>query len=1637
MASEPKVNDFAQSNGAGAGNVNPNNANPANIPAKDKAAIANAVAPDAAQGQPVHVFDPNAKPEEKAAAAKRGGFIGGAAKGVFGAPKALGKGVVNVGQGVTKGVVNVGNQGVGAVGSVGRGVVDATGKVAKGAVDVTGSVAGGARDLGTGVVGAGASGVKNLVGNVPGMGALKDDKSNRAVAVGIDTSSAGAPVPTVTIEDAEKTTVAAAKPPTENDIPGTIPMTVLPGVPDWMPIGWKQVAGIEGRGIPDAKTAEQLDILSNFLSDQYYGQWYHNAGVIVFAVVATRLATALRLSWAWVCIILAICATFYTISIKRTRVRARDDIQRELVKTRLITETESADWLNGFLDRFWLIYEPVLSATIVGSVDAALVASTPGFLDSIRLTTFTLGNKAPRIDYVRTFPKTPDDVVVMDWALSFTPNDIQDITPRQAAKRINPKIVLTVRVGKGVVSAGMPIMVEDINFSGKMRIKLQLMTAFPHVQRVEMSFLEEPMFDFVLKPIGGETFGFDIASMPGLAPFIRSQVHGALRPMMYDPNVFTLDLEQMLAGAPLDAASGVVKVTILDGKGFTASKLGGGAPDPYVAVALGAKPPVARTKIINGTTTPTFNETQFILIKSLNDVLNFNVFDYNEHRPDSLLGTVSQELKVLGDDAEQEGIVGHVLDGGKEKGQLRYDLSYFPVLQPTKRPDGTLEPPPESNTGIARITVHGAKDFDKSGDINSVANVFLGNSKTPVLTTDTAKKTNNPAWESHTEFLVSDKNASVITVNISDSKTQSNLGRVSVKLMDIIASKEKGNDWFPLAGTKAGKIRLSADFRPVAMAGAIDSAAAYTAPIGILRLWIKNAQDVKNVELGGKSDPYVRVQSNNKTLARTEVINNNLNPEWDQIVYVPVHSLRQRVTLELMDYENVGKDRSLGYVELNVADCAEPNPEDVEWPYKSTGSLTRSDKIFLGKANQYKGTLNYEVDFKPAISLRGGVSFDAKKNELEVAAEQKKAKEAANGANGATAAAGAAASAAAPSDVAPAPSKSDPAPTATAAVAKEAVDPAKANAPSTKDAKEGDEETAAADPEVGVELTSEELLGFQSGIIVFQIISGRLARKGALEIMLDDGYWPVYTSDKARSTHATWDQVGEGFVRELDFGRVWLRINANDLDSKEDIVGELTMDTKEFLETALNDKAEFILTGPDGSRSSVMLSARYLPINIKLQPRESINDQGLLKVTVIGGKNLASADRSGKSDPNITFLLNGHKVFKSQTVKKTLNPVWNETFDTVVPSRVRAKLQYEVNDWNQLGTAEELGSGLVDLAQLEPFELLPVDLPVALNGKPAGSVQLKLLFTPQIIARTRGKTSTFSSAGRTVTNIGGAALGAPVAVGKGLVHGVGAVGGGVVAGGGAIVGGVGHGVGAIVGAPGKLFGRKNKGTTVQQNAVPTTLSEESGYQVPAGQQRSTVAAGQVSAPAGAVAHGLPGSDVTTLPAGEGQAPEEPGMLTVAVLSAKDIQPAGSHNASSLKPYVQLKVGSKSYKTDHQKGVDVDFNETFNFNILPGTNSFSLAVFDKHSLGKDVELGTGEVDIWRHLQPAVPTADVLVELVGGGGLVKLRLDWQAGVGSKGGLARNRSRTPSVSSKNGEVGTPSRSKFGMTPKKEPSS
>lgn len=246
----------------------------------------------------------------------------------------------------------------------------------------------------------------------------------------------------------------------------------------------------------------------------------------------THFITRFNFGFGWVFIILAFCNTYYTTSMLRTRRAVRDDIQRELVKTRFTAENEieSAEWMNNFLDRFWLIYEPVLSRTIVSSVDQILSQNCPPFLESLRLSTFTLGTKAPRIDKVKTFPRTEDDVVLMEWWLSFTPNDVSEMTDKQKQSKINPKIILSVRLGKGFASAGMPILLEDMTFSGHMKIRMKLMTNFPHVQLVDVSFVEKPVIDYVLKPIGGETFGFDVANV---RPSLRRHCPSVLSVRVY------------------------------------------------------------------------------------------------------------------------------------------------------------------------------------------------------------------------------------------------------------------------------------------------------------------------------------------------------------------------------------------------------------------------------------------------------------------------------------------------------------------------------------------------------------------------------------------------------------------------------------------------------------------------------------------------------------------------------------------------------------------------------------------------------------------------------------------------------------------------------------------------------------------------------------------------------------------------------------------------------------------------------------------------------------------------------------------------------------------------------------------------
>lgn len=450
-------------------------------------------------------------------------------------------------------------------------------------------------------------------------------------------------------------------------------------------------------------------------------------------------------------------------------------------------------------------------------------------------------------------------------------------------------------------------------------------------------------------------------------------------------------------------------------------------------------------------------------------------------------------------------------------------------------------------------------------------------------------------WEESTEFLVTSKENAVIGVKVVDNKgfvSDPTLGYVNVKLSDILAANAKQQDWFPLSGAQSGKIRMSANFRPVAMAGAINSTRDFKPPIGVVRIWMKRAADLKNVEAltGGKSDPYVRVVRKGVIQARTLVHNNNLNPEFDEIVYAPVHNLNEILVMEVMDYQHTSKDRSLGVARLKVEDVAAKGTDSAEHPYASTGKVERAAQLTTDHAGKIgKGILYYEAIFYPTIPIKG-VVFDKPTN----AAEEMKARVTAEDGNESTVDTGDDDNATLAGDDEVAHQMRVEAAIGKTAVAdtNSSVNVARggeSTAPSLGHRKNGPsnasfatvgtggtaEDSApthsnATNESEGVSMTREQILSYGSGVLVFNIISANLARKGArLEVAFDDAYWPTYSTEVARSVHQTWDEVGEAFIRELNYSRIILRLNEADKDSREDIQADFRTGLSEFLEQCL------------------------------------------------------------------------------------------------------------------------------------------------------------------------------------------------------------------------------------------------------------------------------------------------------------------------------------------------------------------------------------------------------------------------------------------------------------------------------------
>ncbi|XP_070599124.1 LOW QUALITY PROTEIN: multiple C2 and transmembrane domain-containing protein 1 [Erythrolamprus reginae] len=154
---------------------------------------------------------------------------------------------------------------------------------------------------------------------------------------------------------------------------------------------------------------------------------------------------------------------------------------------------------------------------------------------------------------------------------------------------------------------------------------------------------------------------------------------------------------------------------------------------------------------------------------------------------------------------------------------------------------------------------------------------------------------------------------------------------------------------------------------------------------------------------------------------------------------------------------------------------------------------------------------------------------------------------------------------------------------------------------------------------------------------------------------------------------------------------------------------------------------------PSGSpRSSKLLQRFGLGTsNVELPPAEPGMYQ--LDITLRRGTNLAARDRRGTSDPYVKFKLGGKEIFRSKTISKNLNPVWEErTF--ILIEHLREQLYIKVFDYDFGLQDDFMGSAFLDLNSLEQNRSVDVTLSLKDPHYPdqdLGTILLTVLLTPK------------------------------------------------------------------------------------------------------------------------------------------------------------------------------------------------------------------------------------------------------------------------------------------------------------------
>eukprot|EP01087_Luapelamoeba_hula_P007200 TRINITY_DN1748_c2_g1_i2.p1 TRINITY_DN1748_c2_g1~~TRINITY_DN1748_c2_g1_i2.p1 ORF type:complete len:3417 (+),score=716.50 TRINITY_DN1748_c2_g1_i2:301-10551(+) len=328
-----------------------------------------------------------------------------------------------------------------------------------------------------------------------------------------------------------------------------------------------------------------------------------------------------------------------------------------------------------------------------------------------------------------------------------------------------------------------------------------------------------------------------------------------------------------------------------------------------------------RTKIVKGNPNPVwyddfdFNSDEFNLDT---DAVKLTLYDYAKNQKHNPLGQVVIPLKDLKNKPVFEATV-PVMDSRdaskKATGQVKLAIAY-----------GNSDLPPVSRSKPVRVRVVGVTGLAKPVDPYTVVKIS-GKKADKVFKTGVQRKTADPDWNSEFNFKAGelDPRRDALRFVIKDHKDllkDAAMGDAEVKLVPLL-SQPSMDVYLPLQPSKKSKLTGEQGLLHVQI---VSGDASFPKTGERLTLQIVGARNLKAVDRGGYSDPYIVIQRPNNPFQRrrkTDIKKNTIHPVWNEQFDFDegfINPKKDVLSFELYDWDRLGKDDPLGYVQVNVSD---------------------------------------------------------------------------------------------------------------------------------------------------------------------------------------------------------------------------------------------------------------------------------------------------------------------------------------------------------------------------------------------------------------------------------------------------------------------------------------------------------------------------------------------------------------------------------------------------------------------------------------------------------------------------------------------------------------------------------------------